>query len=87
VTGKREGREKKGGNDAARWGLAVGMATAISAPREGLAAQDEPTLGRIAIGACEPLAGIDAIAHGGDGEEGQQTNGSDEDDGFHDGLQ
>ena len=32
------------------------------------------------------MAGINAPTQGGDGEEGQQTNGGDEDDGFHDVL-
>jgi hypothetical protein len=63
------------------------MATAISAPREVLATPDEPTQGNIAICVREPIAGIDAKAHGSEGEEGQQTNGGDEDDGFHDVLQ
>ena len=68
-------------------GLAVGMATAISAPRDALATPDEPAQGGVAIGIREPIAGIDAIAHGSEGKEGQQTNGGDEDDGFHDVLQ
>ena len=68
-------------------GLAVGMATAISARREALAAPDEPAQRGVAIRTREPFAGVDAVAHGGDGEEGQQTNGSDENDGFHDALQ
>jgi hypothetical protein len=81
--GEGGGKEERRG----ALGLAVGMATAISAPREVLAAPDEPTQGSFAIRACEPIAGIDAIAHGGGGKEGQQTNGGDEDDGFHDVLQ
>jgi hypothetical protein len=68
-------------------GLAVGIATAISAPRETLATPDEPAQGGVAIRACEPIAGIDAVAQGGNGKKGQETDGRDQDDGFHDVLQ
>jgi hypothetical protein len=81
--GEGGGREERRG----ALGLAVGMATAISAPREVLATPDETAKRGVAISAREPLAGIDAVAHCGEGEEGQQTNGGDEDDGFHDVLQ
>lgn len=89
-TGRGRGRGREGRGSRERRGapgLAVGMTTAISAPREALAAPDESAQGGVAVRDREPLAGIDAIAHGGDGEEGQQTNGGGEDDGFHDVLQ
>jgi hypothetical protein len=81
--GEGGGREERRG----ALGLAVGMATAISAPRDALATPDEPAQGGVAICAREPIAGIDAETDSSEGQEGHETNGGDEDDGFHDVLQ